>query len=385
MTATNRAAVPHDLRGRILDCDGHFYLEPETVVAMLGEHASADWVIDGLFAQKRAPDHAARQAAARERVWEIKGLAALGSTDAGDRVRALDAMGIERQLLFPNTSLRELRYATPAALAAMRAYNDIAVAWSRSTGDRARVVCQINMRDLDVALAEARRVVDAGARGVLVPCAYPPAGTSPANPLWDPFWELLEQTNTPVLLHMGTGGLLEAPADDPVLFDRAFADSPTLRSTFADQPGGEERIGPLWIAVAHLAPELWLTVTVMGGLFERFPRLRVGIIEFGAQWFGPLAERLDVHAGLMAKVGAPMPMEPSEYLRRNVRVTPFYPEPVDVFIERFGVPECYVFSTDYPHLEGGRDPIGRFLGRVQNVSPSYVDDFFVNNGELLFP
>ena len=122
----------------------------------------------------------------------------------------------------------------------------------------------------------------------------------------------------------------------------------------------------------------------MGGVFERFPALRFGIIEFGAQWIGPLAERMDHHAKLLAKVGAALPLKPSEYLVRNVRVTPYWSEPVGLYIERYGMEELYVFSTDFPHVEGGRDPVGKFLDSLGPLGDSTIDRFFVDNGELLF-
>jgi len=164
---------------------------------------------------------------------------------------------------------------------------------------------------------------------------------------------------------------------------RAFSDAPTLRAAFPDRPGGEERIGPFYIVVAHLAAEVYLTCLVMGGVFERFPGLRFGAIEFGASWLGPLAERLDRHASLLAKVDTRLPLLPSEYLRRNVRVTPQWSEPLDVMVERFGLHECYVFSTDYPHIEGGRHPVQSFRAMAERLRPGYVEDFFVTNGELL--
>ena len=71
-------------------------------------------------------------------------------------------MGIQNQLLFPNTTLRELRMPTPAALEACRRYNDYVVDWTARADGRARAVCQINMSDHEWAVGELRRVIDAG-------------------------------------------------------------------------------------------------------------------------------------------------------------------------------------------------------------------------------
>jgi hypothetical protein len=56
-----------------------------------------------------------------------------------------------------------------------------------------------------------------------------------------------------------------------------------------------------------------------------------------------------------------------------------------VLVERHGIREAYVFSTDYPHVEGGRDPVQRFSEMTARVGPDYARDFFVENGRLLFP
>jgi hypothetical protein len=84
-------------------------------------------------------------------------------------------------------------------------------------------------------------------------------------------------------------------------------------------------------------------------------------------------------------VGVEYPMMPSEYVRRNVRVTPQWTEPVDVLVERHGIRESYVFSTDYPHVEGGRHPVQSFGQMAAQVDPTFTREFFVDNGRLLFP
>jgi predicted TIM-barrel fold metal-dependent hydrolase len=56
---------------------------------------------------------------------------------------------------------------------------------------------------------------------------------------------------------------------------------------------------------------------------------------------------------------AELTMKPSEYLRRQVRFTPFPGEEVGSLISMTG-PDLYLFSSDYPHPEGTRDPIGNF-------------------------
>ena len=376
------ATATRPIEGRMLDCDGHLYMEPDVMAEIVGA-AGASWIIDYLRRFVGSEQDQALRARARDDVWAVKGISAWGSSDVEGRVAALETMGVRRQLVFPNTVLRELRLPSREALESCRRYNDFVLDFNRRSQGRARVACQVNMSSPDWAIAELQRVVDAGAPGVLLPCAVPPGGTSPANPLWDPLWRIFEESGTPALLHIGAGGLASGEPDDPMFPPRAFADAPTLRALFPERPGGEEQFGPFFIVVAHMAAEVYLTCLIMGGVFDRFPRLRFGAIEFGASWLGPLAERLDRHAELLTKIGAHYSLLPSEYLRRNVRVTPQWTEPLDVLIDRYGLHECYVFSTDYPHIEGGRHPIASFREMAERVRPGYVEEFFVTNGELL--
>jgi len=377
-------AAPSHVAGRLLDADSHLYMEPE-VMAQLLEPIGSDWVIEMLAGFRRAETFAADKLRARDDPWVVKGLAALGSTDAAGRVEAMDRMGLARQFAFPNTLGREGRLATAEAWTVVRNYNDYCLQWTRDSGGRSIGVCQLNLSDPVRAVAEARRVIDAGAKAVCVSFAPPPAGTSPANPVWDELWLLLADTDVPLLAHLGATGQFSAEADDPMLLPRALWDSPTLRSAFPDQPGAEERIGPIWTIIAPIGMEVVLTAMVMGGVFERVPTLRFGIIEFGAQWLGPLVERMDLHAALMTKVGVGLPMKPSEYVERNVRVTPFWNEPVDRYIDHYGLGDTYMFSTDYPHVEGGKDPVGRFLQSVGGLGADMIERFFVTNAKLLFP
>ena len=217
-----------------------------------------------------------------------------------------------------------------------------------------------------------------------MPCATPPGDVSPANEIWDPFWERLEAAGVPALLHIGTGGILSSEAPDPMLPPREFASAKGLRLSFDGRAGGEEAIGPYFILVAHIAPEVWLMSMIMGGVFERFPRLAMGVIEVGAGWLGPLCERMDAHVELMAKVGRTYPMKPSEYVRRNVRVTPMWSEDLVKMIDRYGLEEAYVFSSDYPHLEGSRDPVGKFRKWTDRLPQSYEQKFYVENAGILF-
>ena len=107
---------------------------------------------------------------------------------------------------------------------------------------------------------------------------------------------------------------------------------------------------------------------------------------------GPLAENLDFwhqHSrkfSLGNMEGAlPIKLKPSEYIRRNVRVSLFDIEPVDEYIDRYNIPEIYCYASDYPHPEGGRNPMGDVSGRLKRFKPEVLKQVFVENGRWLLP
>ena len=65
-------------------------------------------------------------------------------------------------------------------------------------------------------------------------------------------------------------------------------------------------------------------------------------------------------------------------MRRQVRFTPFPTEPVGWMIEQAGA-ELFLFSSDYPHPEGGRDPIARFEASLQGISEEARERFYSRN------
>lgn len=384
---TQAAANPNrnDLFGEMLDSDGHIYMLPEVQKELMPETCfGPTW--DFLSGYVSHAEFGERRRNNRAQLWETKGLGALGAYDADERVEALDAMGIRTQLLFANNTLFDLRGLSERARAASVKYNDYAIDFSNRSKGRARAVCHINTSDIAFAIAETRRVVRAGARGVMLPCAQPPGGVSPSHESWDPMWAVLQEANVPALLHLGGAGLLSSDTPEDMMFPPpAWRDSATLRNKPAFRAGGEESISPYFMLVTHMAPELFLQTMVMGKVFERFPALRFGIIEFGAAWVGPCVERMDLWSNFMARVGVSYALKPSEFVRRNVRVTPFWHENLPQMVERYGLPEIYCFSTDYPHLEGSKDPIGKFERQLAKMPANYRRQFFIENNKWLLP
>ena len=124
-------------------------------------------------------------------------------------------------------------------------------------------------------------------------------------------------------------------------------------------------------------------------MFERHPALRFGAIELGAHWLGPLADNLDmwIEKIFARRVAESLPLAPSEYLARNVRVTPTnIVEPVELFFRRYPrLADCFCYSTDYPHLEGGSHVNRRVAECLAPLGEGIAEAYFWRNGTLLLP
>jgi predicted TIM-barrel fold metal-dependent hydrolase len=75
-----------------------------------------------------------------------------------------------------------------------------------------------------------------------------------------------------------------------------------------------------------------------------------------------------------------MSLKPSEYVKRQVRVTPYPHEDTGWIIANSGDEVC-LFSSDYPHVEGGRHPIKRFEASMETagVSAAHKQRFYCDN------
>jgi predicted TIM-barrel fold metal-dependent hydrolase len=300
---------------------------------------------------------------------------ALGSFSGAERSTALDMLGFQRQVIFSSFCARpifeaplETRY--PIA----RAHNRAVAAFCQ--GDRRLIgVAIVPLDNVDLALAEIGRALDLGLGAVWV-AADPPGGRSPGHPAHDRIWATLAERRAPFILHVGSAPLRIA---DPWMND-GFPGRVSAR-------GGAEVIGSKDLTVIHHPAQRFISTLVLDGALERHPTLRGGVIEIGAGWVPDMIRRLDHAVEIWSKSEphlAQMQRRPSQQIRDQLRFTPYPFEDVGEFV-RESWPELYMFSSDYPHAEGGRDPLGRFDRSTAALSEADRARFFAGNFEDLYP
>ncbi|HEX3542512.1 MAG TPA: amidohydrolase family protein [Acidimicrobiales bacterium] len=384
------------LAGRIVDADSHLMLFSGTAKEILGDGpGGGPWqsrrgggsiveeirqmmIDEGLDPDGPGEALVARREASRNDPWAVKLWGAHGAQLAADRVDALDRMGIDRQLVFSQFMESPLNTPGREAQAAVARYNDYVLDWAKAGRGRLLPVCLINSHDRLAALKEVRRVLDGGATGVQLSGILPPASISPAAAEWEPLWAMLADSGVPALFHYGgTGGGSELAIHES--WYRAANES--LRPPGDDPDADDFHAAPFIWMTAHVYAEITLTFLVLGGVLERHPGLRIGVVESGGSWVAPWCARMDNLATTTSRyLGRTLSLRPSEYVRRQVRVAPFPFEPVASWIERSGLEEVYVFSTDYPHVEGGVRPVDAFYPALARLGPEVTERFFVTNG-----
>ena len=151
--------------------------------------------------------------------------------------------------------------------------------------------------------------------------------------------------------------------------------------------GGAEVIGSKDLTVIHHASAKFISTLILDGVLERFPKLKGGVIEIGAGWVPDMIRRLDYAAEIWARSEPhlkDMKRTPSQQIREQIRFTPYPFENVAQLVAE-SYEELYLFSSDYPHAEGGRDPIGRFSRSTEVLSADAQDRFFHRNFLDLYP
>ena len=306
-----------------------------------------------------------------------KNLMAVGSFRKKDRSQAIDLLGVQSQLLFPsaaNVHLEALEHSGKVELlyAMARASNRAQVDFC-SADKRLLPVCNIPLADIDQAAKIAKEAIDLGARALLIPWACPENHATSHIGL-DPVWAAAQEAGLPIIFHVG--------AADFVL-PKAHANNGM--DAIPDFHGGEENFRSISYMAIPSGPQQALSLLILDGVLERFPKLKIGIIELGAIWLPSYLRQLEAameafgrHEERLQKLS----LKPSEYVQRQVRVTPYPTEPTGWIIKQSG-PDICMFSSDYPHVEGGRNPYGRFKNTTQNLDENTLNAFYRTNFEDL--
>jgi predicted TIM-barrel fold metal-dependent hydrolase len=280
--------------------------------------------------------------------------------DAGKRLAWLDEVGIDVQNVICLEGLflaRRLKGSLRRD--AIHACNE----WlARATADgkgRLMPVAALDLTDIDAAIAELTWMRERGSRSFLLN-GTPIDGIPAMHGHFDPLWSAATDLGMVPMVHIGF---------TPARFDPGYANT-----------GGDMyAFRQISLSQTPQAGQVLMNAMVFGGVFERHPTLTLLFCELTVGWFPYTVEHMDSRiAGEVTLFTGkyPYPLLPSEYVRRNIRITPtprVHQSPIPL-LEK--LPECVVFSSDYPHFEGSPEPTAFYNGHLTDV-PSPLRDRFM--------
>ena len=300
-----------------------------------------------------------------------KGYHALGAFNAAERATALDLLGFDRQFVFATFSagvVFDPKLDLDVRYGAARAHNR-GMAEFCAGDDRMIGVAALPLDDPQMAIEEMSYALELGLGAMWVP-HRPAGGRSPGHNDLDPVWAQMAEAGVPFLLHVGGNPLQIAPE-----WMNTGRPSPT------DWLGGGENVRGKDMVALHHAAETFVGVLVLDGVLSRHPELRGGVIELGAAWVPQMLRRLDVTVETWKRSEpelAAFTEPPSAQITRQMAFTPYPIEDVGAMI-RESNEHLYMFSSDYPHIEGGRNPLGRFNASLDGFDGGVLDCFFADN------
>ena len=277
------------------------------------------------------------------------------------RLAKLRELGVDEGVLFPNYGLlweRTLHRSLPALLANMAAWNRWCVTVAQEGGGRLHPVAHLSLRDPVWLAAQLRELGRGGVRLAMIAPALVD-GRPLSHRDHDRLWAAFCDAGISPVFHV---------AEQP----RPFADA-----WYTDE---HEALVPVVEAVFLYVPAaLACTDLILNGTLERFPDLRIGIVELSAIWVPLYLMMLDGASAFTRQINgtdAPtLPLQPSDYFRSQVRVSSFAYEAPATIVQQLGT-DLLMCCSDYPHSEGTATPISDYAagGLEAHAAPGLFSD-----------
>jgi predicted TIM-barrel fold metal-dependent hydrolase len=239
-----------------------------------------------------------------------------------------------------------------------------------STDERLLPAGYVPLLDIERSVAFAGEAISMGCAAIEIPSDCP-ATHSPSHIGLDPLYAQAAEARVPIVFHLGNGTLL--------------SDTYNLNGLPSEPAfhGGDGAIRSPQYATCFHSPTATVGVLIIDGVLERHPDLRIGIIEYGATWVPGWVRFLDSTMQAFQKSETRLQrltLSLGEYVQRQVRVAALCHDDVAWVMDQVG-PDVLMFSSDFPHIEGGRNPLARYERNLDggNVSEAHREKFYAGN------
>jgi predicted TIM-barrel fold metal-dependent hydrolase len=221
----------------------------------------------------------------------------------------------------------------------------------------------ISLEDIALGVKELERCEKRGLRGAMI-WGAPPKDKPYSSSVYDPFWQAASDCRMPLSLHVITG---KGKGSDLSKVGDALM-------------GGTSRIsmGEVYANLIHEVQQS-LSSIIFGGVLERFPKLTIVSAENDVGWIPHYMYRLDhAHEKFNAIMPNPLPMKPSDYIRRQMFAT-FQDDPVGPAAYKLFGSANYMWASDFPHTDStwpeSRKVVERdFAGVPEDIRQKIVFD-----------
>jgi predicted TIM-barrel fold metal-dependent hydrolase len=320
----------------------------ERAPRVLSEEAGDFWYVEGhrtlSFLGIQVGDRFVKTAS------ELRAVARLGEVrsavfDPAAYLAENEADGIWGCVLYPSQGMIVYRTARPDVMtASCRAYNDWLAEFCGHDTDRLKGIAMVNVDDPAEGAGELERARGIGLAGAMISVA-PPEALPYSDPAYDRFWAAAQDLDMPLSLHTATDRL---------------------------DPDGRERVTRRHVTQTALVNKdlecrQVLLDLVFSGVFERFPRLRVGSVEHELAWIPQLLQQSDFTYLHRPSYGNPIRfadgMIPSDVWKRNCFAS-FQEDAVGVRERELIGVGTLLWGNDYPHTESTFPKSQEILGDI---------------------
>ena len=254
-----------------------------------------------------------------------------GAYDPDERVKDLDIDGIDKAIHYSTVGLHLYRIEDREFLHELhKVYNDWLSEYCAAHPDRLYGIALINPELPDKAIEELERCKKMGMVGALVP-VWPSPGMRYNHEMYEPFWAACQDLQIPVSFHIG-------------------CNRPGPENEFMDF----SKLTPSWLSNVDFWPRNSLGDMIFAGVFERYPGLKVGVIEHEVSWIPHFLERIDytyTDRLTMCPVRFKNDAMPSDFWKANCFVG-FQQDPHTMRLRDIIGVDNIQFGADYPHDEG---------------------------------
>ena len=308
--------------------------------------------------------------------WKHKGWDGLGAFDPNERKIANDLLGFKGHIVFPTSAFDQV-------LAAKE--DSIILGGVKALNRGMATFCEVDSRMYgaayipfnfgeDVALKFLRDAIKDNFSVILIDTIAPEGCKAFTHPDYDVVWQEIQESDITITLHVGADS-----SWDPVPLSFYNNDS----SVPVHKAGDAPRDALAYMGISYNA-ELFLASMIFDGVLERFPNLRIGVVELGASWIISWMKHLDQSYRAFRRIQdlSQVKQLPSEYVKKHIKITPFPGEDIGWLLTS-GAADLLMFASDYPHHEGTDDPISRFEKTMLEIDEGTKKKFYSDNFKSL--